>query len=47
MLCPRLLEIALDLAQPRGLGFEFSRAVLDFARMALRLGLRIVAAQEP
>src|SRR6266446_1886647 len=47
VLCPRLLEIALDFAQPRGLGFEFSRAVLDFARTALRLGLRIVAAQEP
>src|SRR5207244_12522745 len=46
-LCPRLLEIALDFAQPRGLGFEVSRAVLDFALMALRLGLRIVAAPEP
>src|SRR5437879_3701294 len=31
VLCPRLLEIALDFAQPRGLGFELSRAVLDFA----------------
>src|SRR3989442_3274704 len=47
VLCPRLLENALEFAQPRGLGFEVSRAVLDFARMALRLGLRIVAAQEP
>src|SRR5713101_3609384 len=42
----RLLEIALDFAQPRGLGFELSRAALDVARMALRLGLCFVAAQE-
>src|SRR6267378_5388813 len=47
VLCTRLLEIALDFAQPRGLGFELGRAVLDFARMAPRLGLRIAAAQEP
>src|SRR6266853_5170564 len=47
VLCPRLLDMALDFAQPRGLGFEFSRAVLDFVRMALRLGLGIVAAEEP
>ncbi len=42
-----LLEIALDFAQARSLGFEFGRAALDVACMALRLGLRFVAAQEP
>ncbi len=41
------LEIALDFAQPRSLRFEFGRAALDVACMALRLGLRFVAAQEP
>src|SRR5436190_10734247 len=47
VLYPRLLELALDFAQPRGLGLELGRAALDFAGMALRLRLRIVAAQEP
>src|SRR6266581_1792804 len=47
MLRARALELELDFAQPRGLGFELGRAALDFARMPLRLRLRIVATQEP
>src|SRR5439155_4856474 len=47
VLRPRVLELELDFAQPRDLGFELGRAALDFARMPLRLRLRVDAAQEP
>ncbi len=46
MIAARLLEIALDFAQPRRFRFEFDRAALDLARMALGFGFGLVAAQQ-
>src|SRR5216117_671969 len=43
----RPLEVALAFAQPRGFGLELDRGALDFPRVALRLGQRLVAPHQP
>src|SRR5882724_2180620 len=44
---PGLLELALALPQARGFAFELDPCALDLPRVALRLALSLVAAQEP
>src|SRR5262249_47900909 len=47
MIGARKLELAFALAQASRLGFELDPDALDIARVALRLGVRLVAPQEP
>src|SRR2546428_1756823 len=47
MVAAGLLELALDLPQPRHLRLELRGAALDLARVALGLGIGLVAAQQP
>src|SRR5438477_582816 len=42
-----LIELALDLPQPRRLRLELRRPALDVARVSLRFGIGFVAAQKP
>ncbi len=47
MVAAGLIELALDLPQPRRLRLELRRPALDVARVSLRFGIGFVAAQKP
>src|SRR6266702_2946759 len=47
MVTAGLIELALDLPQPRRLRLELRRPALDVARVSLRFGIGFVAAQKP